>query len=587
MAFVLLSLSVVRTVWGAGPADELLRLVPPEAGATLAIEDLSTHSREFCASPLAEGLKRLPAVQAWLASDRYKGFLAARNEIERALDVPVGTIRDRLLGDAVVLAMHTAPGEDPDQAHGLLLVRFRDRGLLDRLIERINIAEKEGGTLLSVDARRHRQTAYWVRNFAPGSKPTEYYTILSDNVFAWSNSESVLQGVVDRKAGAAGLADDPTFRKLRARLPEHSVASLFINPRYVERMMAADSRRKSPGEEHLSALLARNLSAVAYAGASLEWRDGFVVHTEEAIDASKLDEPLRRWADQPGGSTSSLLARVPTTALAIAATHVDFGAVYDLLIGLAGDADRTQISNGIEVLKGIFLGKDIRTELLPWLGPGILCYVDNLDRETKSEGRFPLVLVVRLGDDAGPKGVSAALDNGLRTLLAASALDPKRREARLRVESREARGVRMTALVGIRPVLAYAVEHGVLVCGTSAEAVAGYCSGGAQAKGGSRFERFRSAYFSGAETFAFVDLARVREVADAHRDLLARRIAARRGCTEQDAGRDLDQALGLVNLFEGAYFTSTIERDFSAVHRTLGLVARDQASTTTSPPTGR
>ena len=62
------------------PADVLLRLVPPDAGATLAIEDLRTHSSEFFDSPLAAGLKQLPVVQGWLASAPYRKLQRARRD---------------------------------------------------------------------------------------------------------------------------------------------------------------------------------------------------------------------------------------------------------------------------------------------------------------------------------------------------------------------------------------------------------------------------------------------------------------------------------------------------------------------------
>ena len=114
---------------GAGPADELFRLVPPDAGVTLAVEDLSGHAREFLASPLAERLGRLPAVRDWLASDRSRRLRNARREVEAALGVDLATIRDGLLGDAVVLTLHVPPGGRPDEARGLLLVRVRDRPL--------------------------------------------------------------------------------------------------------------------------------------------------------------------------------------------------------------------------------------------------------------------------------------------------------------------------------------------------------------------------------------------------------------------------------------------------------------------------
>ena len=66
---VSLALALGMPARGESPADELLGLVPADAGLTVAVEDLSGHLRTFLDSPLAEALARLPAVRGWLASD--------------------------------------------------------------------------------------------------------------------------------------------------------------------------------------------------------------------------------------------------------------------------------------------------------------------------------------------------------------------------------------------------------------------------------------------------------------------------------------------------------------------------------------
>src|SRR5262245_46882920 len=97
------------TARAEGPADGLLRLVPPDAGVTLVVENLRGHVRQFLDSPLADGLGRLPAVRAWLGSDRFDQLRRSRRDIEAALGVDLARVRDDLLGDAVVLALQVPP----------------------------------------------------------------------------------------------------------------------------------------------------------------------------------------------------------------------------------------------------------------------------------------------------------------------------------------------------------------------------------------------------------------------------------------------------------------------------------------------
>ena len=121
----------------------------------------------------------------------------------------------------------------------------------------------------------------------------------------------------------------------------------------------------------------------------------------------------------------------------------------------------------------------------------------------------------------------------------------------------------------------------MLVIGTSAESVVGYCTGQVPGLAGSRFARFRAAYFPDSQSFAFVDLPRLYDAADAHRDGLARRLSAKHNRPESDARHDLDQALDLIHLFRGAFATSSIEPGFTSMHRSIGLLSQDP---TPSPP---
>jgi hypothetical protein len=556
LSVVVLAASIATAARAAdGPADPLLRLAPPDAGVTLAVEDLRGHARTFLDSPLAAEMARLPAVQGWRASDQSRQLQKARRDIEAALGTDLARVRDDLLGDAVVLSLRVRPGADPD---GLLLLRARDRALLERLIRAINDAERQGGTLVEVVERTRGATTYSVRRFRPGTKPDEAYVLLGPDTFAWSNSEDLIRGVIDRRSGPPGLGADPRFRRVRSALPAGAVASLFVDPRFVERM-AAEPKPPTPGEGLAAEAMLRYLAAVEYAGLALEWRDGLILHAHEAIDPSKLDACWRRWAARPGGA-APLVRRVPPTALALAACHIDFAALGDAALGLVPEASRSRADLALLALRGVLLDRDPRADILPYLGPGVLAYID-----APAEGESaPLVVVLGLGDDSA---VPAALDNALRTLFALTALDPKRAGKPLAIASRTLGAVRVTTLAGGVVPLSYAVERGMLVLGTSAEAVASYCAADPDGPGPARLARLRAAYFPEAESFAFVDLEGFGRWADAHRPQLARRLGA--------GARDLDPVLALLGLFRAGFATSTLAPDFSSTHRTLGLIARE------------
>lgn len=545
------------------PVASVLRLVPREAGVTLVVPALREHAREILGSPLVERLTELPAWRAWLETPAGRRLQTARAEVEAALGADLATVRDELLGDAVALTMVWPPGEDdPDAADGLLLTRVRQRPLLDRLVQRVNELERNDGTLAKVVERRHRGVAYQVRMFQPGTRPDDYHAVLGDDIFAWTSSEALLRGAIDRQLDGGGLDSEPRAAAMRAALPTRSLATLLVDPLALTRFSG-----ELPEDDPAVRLLSRYARALTYVGAALEWKDGPILHIREALDPALLDEPLRRWAARPGGA-GVLVRRVPRSAPVLAAGHVDFSAAGDWALGLVPEAERGRAESVLAVLQGIFLGLDIRSEILPRLGPGLLAYVGEPDGPEE----FPLVIALGLGGSPEDRpSLGAAVDNALRTLLALATLDAKRGPA-ARLASREVHGVRVTSLVGGSRPVSYAVGPGFVALGTTPEAVGAF-AGEPPAGGNPTLDRLREAYFPDAETYLCADLDALRRLAIDRREALTRRLAGDRGGDTAAARRDLDAALDLIGLFHAAFAVSRMEPDASAAHRMIGLVA--------------
>ena len=551
----------------AGPADDLLKLVPIDSGLTLAVEDLRGQSREILGSPLFEGLRRLPTVNAWLASDRFRSVERAARDIQRALGVSLATLRDEILGDAFLLTLQQAPSGRPDESQGLLLVKPRDRPLIERLLKALNDAQLRDGELAGVEARSKGTVRYSVRLFKAAGRPPEYYVLLEGGELAWSNSEAMILGVIDRRAsGGPGLGDDPSFRKVRRGLPDRALASLFVNPRLLEHAMADAPR---PADDRAAAMLARYVAAVGQAGLALQWRDGLTLHSHETLATEKLDPWLKHWLGRPP-SPVVLPSQVSSATVALLSANLDYQAVRDALWELVPEGDRPSLENLRLGLQGILLGQDPLTEVLPRLGPGTLLALE-IEPDRVARPRFPLVGVVGWSDQPGVEGPSAAIDNAMRTFLAVYALDPKRRAAHLRVESRSIGDARVTLLTnGLRTLEAYRVDRNRLVVGNSSEAVARFGTGPPSPI----FSGLRAKFFPEAETFAIIDLARLIEEVRSLRGPFAFALAARSKRPVAATDRDLGDLIAVAELFQAATFTSAASKDASEIHRTIRLIAR-------------
>lgn len=554
---------------GDRPADGLLRLVPPDAGLTLVVEDLRDHARSFLASPLAASLRELPAVRDWLNSDDFRKLQVSRRELEAGLKTDLATIRDEILGDAVVLAMHLPEGASPEAARGLMLARHRDRDLAAKLVDALNRAQQ--AEIARLVPTTWKGVTYQRRAFRPNTKPDEWYALLDGNVFAWSNSEALIRGVIDRQAGgdsAQGLAGVPAFRRLREAQPARPVASLFADPRFLERILGNAPGPRREDEERVNRLLLSYLKAVDYAALTAESRDGLVLHLRQEIAADRLDAGLRHWAASPG-STGPLLGRVPASTIALAAGNFDFAPVFDILSALVPAGDRPRLDLLAEITRGAWPDKDFRSEILPQLGPGLLVFAE---RPVASAAMPPWVAVLGLSGPEGRGDAALAKSIGgiLRAALALVALQTPAGNAPGRIETRTIGGVTITGLQGGGRSLAFAVEADRVVLGHSPEGIARYLGG--SAAGGPEFQRRRAARFPDAESFVYVDAAGLRDLLTKRRPAIVGQLDGQRGA---GAARDFDQVLALLGLFRYGYATAEIGPGFAYTHHALGLVTVD------------
>jgi hypothetical protein len=603
------------------------------------VEDLREHYASLAGSSMVQGLGQLPAVRGWLDSDRGRALSAARTQIEAFLHTSLADIRDDLLGDAVVFSLQLGVAADgTDDPRGLLLLRARDRELLDRLVRLVNDAQLDAGELERLGDADWHGVAYRIREYpAASGRASDYFIRFDDGTFAMSNSEVLIRGVIDRKvrgpsfgidgrhpAPVAGepegqgvgqvgsissLAEASSFRSVAGRLPgrDRALARLFVNPAMIRKLIAATPDPADPAAARVVAQLEKSLTAIDYAGASLSWKDGILaLDVAQVIDPERLAPWMRRWAGDSRPLDHSLLQTVPRSALAVGSPHADLVAARELLRLLVPADDQPRLDTLELALSGLFQGRDLIDRVLPLLGPGLVVYVEppGLARAESPGGNpapaardatFPIVAVVQLGDegpetgrgapagvDTGGRGGSIvdAADNAFRTLLALTALDEKRAEGRSRVSRREVAGTWVSTLEPAVP-FAYAVDRDRrrLVLGTSPAAVARWLEAGRDRASSERFQALRERAFPEGR-FACIDLRAVSTLAGSVRDQLARELAAGKDRPVDAVARDLDQVLGLANLFEAVFLNGRIEADARSANFTLGLIARDAAALT-------
>ena len=224
-------------------------------------------------------------------------------------------------------------------------------------------------------------------------------------------------------------------------------------------------------------------------------------------------------------TTDPAQRRLPPTAVAVAAGHVDLVAVYNVISQIVPEEDQPKLTNLDAVLTGVLMGQDLRTRVLPRLGPGVIAYLDSPPAAEEGRSGGSPTAPTRPGrspswwwcpwrktDRPECSARDPAFESPRRSpwrthwkMLCTphwplTAMDEKRNQGRSRITTQVGRGASVTTLDPPIP-FAYAVDRAGsrLVLSTSARSVARYLEMAQEPKPSDRFRRLRAAAFPGDE----------------------------------------------------------------------------------------
>jgi hypothetical protein len=562
------------------------------------------------ASRLAHDFLKLPAVKAWFETEKYRQLETARDQIEQVFKTSLAEIRDRILGDGVVFALDLLPEalNDPSQARGLLILKASDPALLHRLLDTFNTIQRNNGEIVALVPRTWKGTAYFVREFpAASQRRSDAYVTFPDGTFAISNAEEMIRHVIEGKSPGtveSGIPAVANFPILDPQLPKQALARLFIDPRMILSLLKNAHGPRSPGH----VLLERYVSALKAGGAALVVHEGRVaIQTAEVFEHDKFHVLLGEWTAPAAAATVIPLDHFPACVLAVGSFRVNFPALYQGLNHLVPEADRPRLANIETVLRGILLGQDLRSRVLPNLGPRILTFVETpideklnpvkgITSHPANKWPFPMVLVLELGgeskrspgsdsSEAAGVPIAAALENALNTLLAMLTFDEQRGKGGARIVCRDVGGLSIKTLDPPIP-FAFALDHQGhrLIVGNSADTVARHLTATTHPEAATRFHRIRELAFPDAQSFVCFDLAAFQSVIASHRDRLAELISSKEHRARDEVARDLDQAAALAGVFEAAFWANRIDAASASVFHTVGLLSRQPETAAVSTP---
>ena len=355
---IVFSLALPRAGAQESAAGELLRRVPPEFNLVFVVQDLRGHVDRVRHEAWFKKLQDNPLARTFLASPEFRDLSKIEADLKQYLQLDLATIRDEIVGDAVVFAYQpVAPGQEGVEK-GLLLVKARKADFLTQVIDKVNTLQTNAGELTALESRKHNDLTYYRRVH---QRATHYY-FQDGPLLAVTSNEATLHAVLDRKNAEAPLA----AKHLEQSQVKRPIASLWLNPRAFDAELLKQASQKIGPE----AAFLQNVQKV--------WADleGVLLtlggDPNPELQLTLLEKTnLENTRPRSPVIASDLWNRFPENALISSASQVDFALLANQLLDLVAPSDRPALREVLQKNLGAAMGVDLFRDVLPNIGPDV------------------------------------------------------------------------------------------------------------------------------------------------------------------------------------------------------------------------
>jgi hypothetical protein len=456
----------------ASPRDELLRLVPSDAGFCVVVQGLRDQVERLQKSPFAARVAASPYGQALRESDELRKFAGLDVQLRIHLNISWVQLRDDILGDAVILAYSPGPPDRPQAEIGLLLLHARRPDVLAGLLDRLNTSQQKAGELAAVERRTHNGQTYFMRRKTAGEE--EFY-FQHDSVLAFTDKEVALRAAIDRDRSAKNVDSNALADRLRSMGMERDFVVWWVNPRAFDASIAAKVASAHGAEAAFLRTFERYWKTLEGAAVSMVLSRDLSLNFAVQARMEALPAAARRVMAE-AARPSHLWSTFPDNALFAAAGRISLEPAVEAGADFVAADNRREIQDAVERTVGAILGRDILSQILRHLGPDWgVCVTPP---ETGDKGWLPSLtgmLRLRPGGEGGVQVEQRALD-GLDFVARLAVLgynSQRLGQIRLRMERQEGVEVRVIEGAQLPPGLqpAFAWKGGYLVLASNPEAV--------------------------------------------------------------------------------------------------------------------
>jgi hypothetical protein len=337
---------------------------------------------------------------------------------------PFATIAEELLGQSVVVAIYSTQA---GALGGVILTKAKDRQTLDSLVQTWNRQKS-----ISTEAVKHGGETYFrrARQRRSGTSPQMLFYAQFENTFALSDKESMIRRVVDLHAAvklpatkgeaaarsASSLDDSELFHATQRDFSDESFARIYFNPKSCSSSANLFSNGKKDPLRALAAACWQRCDAI---GASARFDEGFIAEINFNFDATEVPAEWTSLLKATQGPPE-FLTRVPRGASVTAAGRIDLASLVKLISPYFGGSEEGKWSGVLQVGRGLLLGLDPLTEVLPALGHNWTFFLVPDEATRNDDLPADALLAVELPASSNERSgnrpaLRDALDNALNT----------------------------------------------------------------------------------------------------------------------------------------------------------------------------
>ncbi|MCC7423699.1 MAG: DUF3352 domain-containing protein [Planctomycetaceae bacterium] len=585
---------------------QLAGLVGSDVGLCVELNDARGAVERVEHSAWLERLRASRLFQAWMQTEDVRRFRQSVAAIEKVVNQPPRKFLLGLFGRQAIVAVYPRTDGDPI---AIVLTLAESEAAIQHAIKVWNESEPT-----QVEARTHAGKSYARRvRTQRKDRPAEtMFYFHEGTLLALSDREDLIRQTIDRIDGDVqrSIAVNSAWQSLHGANESATVRAL-VQPQVWRKETEPDR------PDHLPSLLRswRTCEAITLAA---QFDDGLIVQAAAFFPKDSASPRWLRFIERSRGAFP-MFERIPAEALLVVATRVDLSETAALLEEMIPVNQRKPAARLRQIARGLLLGLDLPTDVLPNLGPEFTAWIapsSSTDADGGKDNTFPweAAAVWALntpavekkpdgnGNDATakrsrasvPMAIDNALNTGLNLLVAMFNADEKNAPAILQDETlpppasspdakdpspkeRAAQG-RLRWVEGlpfVEPAFAASVDR--LMFATNPEAIRRVLTAqkpDVTATGLAAQDAFRTVQkrMVGSPTqLAYVNVAGVRQSLEANMARIVRHAEK-----SDEKGEEVEKKLGdmrdLLSLFDDVFLAFRL--DETEVHATFGATLR-------------